>query len=86
MQDRQQTRTRSTQRLVAPDALELALERTLGFERVPVDKLHGAQDSHEVPRQPHLAIATAPDLPQQFMVWDGDGTHGSGILIHESRP
>jgi hypothetical protein len=57
-------------RLEALDALELALERLAVLEHIAPDDFNRAQSSQAIPRQPDLAVATAANQPEQFMIGD----------------
>src|SRR5258708_6241194 len=60
---------RTGNRLESPDAIKLALVRTVAVEGFAIDDLHRAAFAHDVPRQPHLAVAAAPNPANQFMIW-----------------
>ena len=65
-------------RLVALNTRKLALVGAVTFKLSPLNDLHRSQGAHDVARQPHFAIRTTPDGPQQLVVGD-DG------LVHRSQ-
>ena len=63
-------------RLEALDPGELPLEGTIVVERAPADDLDGAMQTQRIPRQPDLAVRTAPDAPDQHVVGHHDRRRG----------
>src|SRR5262245_45321794 len=59
---------RTRHRLVALDALELALVRTLMVEGASVNDLDSAEASYDVPREPHFAVAAVANQTKQFVI------------------
>ena len=56
-------------RLVSPNAIELALERPVVVELSAPYNFYGAQGAKpRMPRQPDFAIAPAADGPKQFVI------------------
>ena len=68
VQDIDETRVTSRDRLELRHALELALKRLFALKRPPVHDLHRAPGPGHTARQPDLAIGAAPDDPHHFVV------------------
>ena len=70
MQHVQLARMPSGNRLEPPDALHLAFVRPAMLERAAVNHLYGSELPKDISRQPHLAVAAAPDDLEQLMIGD----------------
>src|SRR6266540_3731554 len=55
-------------RFVFLDALKFALVRAVVIEGPAIHYFDRAEFAQDVPRQPHFAVASAADAPQQFVV------------------
>ena len=70
-------------RLELPDPRELAEIRTLVLEGIAVDDLHGTECAEGAARQPDLAVGSAPDAAQHFVIGitTGGSRDGMGVVI-----
>ena len=73
VQDLDLTFVRAGDWLELADAAEFSLIRTLVVEGVPIHHFHRAVSSHDVPRQPHLAVTAATNHSQGRVVGDHGG-------------
>jgi hypothetical protein len=67
---------RAGDRLELLDAVKLALKRLVLLEGAAAYDLHRAQGAEDIARQPHFAVAAAPDAAEQFVIgnewrWNG---------------
>ena len=80
-------RVRAGDRLVALNPLEFALEGAVVAEGTAINDLDRPIFAQDSPRQPHLAVAAAPDAAEQFVVGDSGrlGNERCGLCLPASR-
>ncbi len=69
VQDIDQSRVIPGNRLEFQNPLELPFKPALVLEILAPDHFHGAQGTGHAAGEPNLAISSAADFPQNFVVW-----------------